>query len=317
MVACRTLKRRKVGNRFAAFRANAKAAIRRVKAKIRHMALTTVPMILSGGKLRKTKSVSRIDLVERTVGFDHLPDALDGLRVTHLTDLHIGTLIQPDRLQGIVDITNNFGGDLIAVTGDFVDLSLKVLDQVIDAMAQLKAPLGVYFVPGNHDYLDNGPRLIDAFRAAKLRMLMNESETLERDGRRIVVSGIDFPHKKKEMKTYVQQAMHQAPRRKPDDLRILLSHHPNAFDVAVNHHVDLTLAGHTHGGQVVVTNRGKKGSIGLGSIAHRYPRGLYQRGNAFLYVNSGVGSWFPLRVKCPAEVACITVRCAPEPMDEA
>ncbi len=302
-----------MGERFDAFSTRAKQSFRRVKAKLRHAALTTMPIWLSGGRLTKTRSVNHIQIIERTLGLDNLPDALDGLRITHLTDMHIGSLVKPDRLAGIVESTNALAGDLIAVTGDFVDLSLKVLDDVVAAMAMLRAPLGVYFVPGNHDYLDNGPKLIAGFRSAGLRMLMNESTTLEHRDQRIVISGIDYPHKKSEMKTFVRAAMHEAPRHREQDLRILLSHHPNAFDTAIDHHVDLTLAGHTHGGQLVLTNhRGKKGSIGVGSLAHRYPRGLYQKGSHYLYVNSGVGSWFPLRVKCPAEIACLTLRCTPE-----
>jgi len=302
-----------VGERYNRFKAKAKQSLRRVKAKLRHAALTTVPIWLSRGGLSRTKSVLDVHLLERTVALDNLPDALDGLRIAHLTDLHIGSLVKPDRLPGIVASTNALKGDLIAVTGDFVDLSLSVIDEVIRAMSQLTAPLGVYFVPGNHDYLDNGPKLIQHFRDAGLRILMNESLTVSHRDHRIVISGVDFPHKPKDMRGFVRTALHGAPRHRKDDLRILLSHHPNAFDAAIDHHVDLTLAGHTHGGQVVFTNdRGKKGSIGLGSFAHRYPRGLYQRGQSYLYVNSGVGSWFPLRVKCPAEIACLTLRCSPE-----
>ncbi len=289
-----------------------------MKAKIRHAALTRMPIWLSRGRLRRVKSVSQIHIVERSIGLGDLPDALDGLRIAHLTDLHIGSLVTPSRLAAIVDQTNAVGGDVIAVTGDFVDLSLDVLDEVVAAMKTLAAPLGVYFVPGNHDYLDNGPRLIKAFRDAGLRMLMNESTTLEYEGHRVIVSGIDWAHKAADMRQFVRDAMHGAGRHRQDDLRILLSHHPNAFDTAVNHHVDLTLAGHTHGGQLVLSNnRGKKGSIGIGSLAHRYPRGLYRRGSSYLYVNSGVGSWFPWRVNCPAEIACLTLRCEPEPMDSA
>ncbi len=302
-----------MAGRFSQFKDKARQSLRRMKARLRHAALTSVPVWLSRGKLTRTRSLNNVQIIERTIGLDDLPDALDGLRVTHLTDMHIGSLVKPARLASIVESTNALGGDLIAVTGDFVDLSLKVLDEVVHAMTRLQAPLGVYFVPGNHDYLDDGPRLIAAFRNAGLRMLMNESVTLEHRERRIVISGIDYPHKKSEMKSFVRAAMREAPRRRREDLRILLSHHPNAFDAAINHHVDLTLAGHTHGGQLVLTNhRGKKGSIGIGSLAHRYPRGLYRRGRSHLYVNSGVGSWFPLRFKCPAEIACITLRCAPE-----
>lgn len=284
-------------------------SVRRAKAKVRHAAMTHMPMLLSGGKLRQSKSVQHIQPIERDIALPDLPDALDGLRITHLTDLHIGSIVTPDRLPKIVEMTNAFEGDLIAVTGDFVDLSLNVLEPVVEAMKQLRAPMGVYFVPGNHDYLDDGPRLIAAFKAAGLRVLMNESDVIEKDSCRVVVSGIDYPHRKADTRSFVRDALKQAPRYATGDVRLLLAHHPRTFDVATKRRIDLTMSGHTHGGQVVFSNkRGKKGSIGLGSLAHRYPRGLYQRGQQYLYVNSGVGTFFPLRVKCPAEIACLTLK---------
>lgn len=291
---------------------NFRQSVRRTKAKVRHAAMTHMPMWLSGGKLKQSKSVQHIQLIEREIALPDLPDELDGLRITHLTDLHIGSIVTPDRLPAIVELTNAFEGDLIAVTGDFVDLSLNVLEPVVEAMSQLRAPLGVFFVPGNHDYLDDGPRLIEAFRNAGMRMLMNEAECIEHRDRRIVIGGVDYPHRKADMRQFIRTALKQAPRRDACDLRVLLSHHPDAFDIAAKRRIDLTLAGHTHGGQVVLTNkRGKKGSIGLGSLAHRYPRGLYQRGTSYLYVNSGVGTFFPLRVNCPAEIACLTLKSQP------
>ena len=87
------------------------------------------------------------------------------------------------------------------------------------------------------------------------------------------------------------------------DLKILLAHHPHAFDEAHRHAIDLTLSGHTHGGQILFsTKRGKKGSIGLGNVGFRYTRGLYEHGACRLHVSSGVGAWFPIRFRCPAEI---------------
>lgn len=300
-------------SKYRQFRDSATRTVRRLKAHIRHAALTRAPMWLSRGRLADGKAVRDVAAIERTIALPDLPDELDGLRITHLTDLHIGSVIKPTRLPGIVEATNALGGDLIAVTGDYLDLSIKVLDDVIDAMRQLTAPLGVFFVAGNHDYLDDHEALPRRFADAGLRILMNATEVVQRRGKRIVISGVDFPHKPRDMRRFVLRALKGAPRRRPDDLRLLLSHHPNAFDIARQRRVDLTLAGHTHGGQLVLSNtRGKKGSIGIGSLAHRYPRGLYRRGDSYLYVNSGVGSWFPLRVNCPAEIACLTMRCSPE-----
>lgn len=303
--------------RLTEIRSKARQRIRRVKATIRHAALTHAPLWLSGGRLRDARSVTHVSRAERTIDLPRLPDALDGLRIAHLTDLHVGAIFTPARLPAIVSGVNDLAGDIIAVTGDFVDLSLNVLDDVIDAMRQLAAPLGVYFVPGNHDYLEDGQKLIDRFKDAGLRMLMNESVAIEHRGARLIVAGIDYPHQARQMKRLVLRALRSAPPRRDGDARLLLSHHPNAFNIARQRHVDLTLAGHTHGGQVVFSNkRGKKGSIGFASLAHRYPRGLYRHGDSFLYVNSGVGTFFPLRINCPAEIACLTLKASPGDTDE-
>lgn len=249
-------------------------------------------------------------MVRRSIHLPELPERLDGLKITHLSDLHIGRLTTPDHLPHIVDACQRAKGDLIAVTGDFVDFSNNVLDDVINAMRRLEAPLGVYMVVGNHDYLDNGHDLIHRFKDAGLKLLLNQHDAIEHRGCRINISGIDYAHHPRKLAHLVHRTLRGSTQRKASDLSLLLAHHPDAFDTACRHHVDLTLSGHTHGGQVVLSNWwSKKGSVGLGSLAFRYPRGLYRRGNNYLYVTSGVGSWFPLRVNCPAEIALLTLKC--------
>lgn len=239
-----------------------------------------------------------------------LPDALDGLKITHLSDLHIGKLTTPQHLPRILDICDGLQGDLIAITGDFIDLSQSVLVDVIDALKKLEAPLGVYLVPGNHDYLENGPKLVRAFRNAKLNLLMNKSVTIEHRDAKITVAGVDYGHAKNTRASLVRSTMENALKQGPTDLKILLAHHPDAFDEACRYGVDMTLSGHTHGGQLILKHtNGKRGSIGLGAMAFKYPRGLYQRGGKHLHVTSGVGSWFPLRVQCPSEIVSLTLRC--------
>jgi predicted MPP superfamily phosphohydrolase len=93
--------------------------------------------------------------------------------------------------------------------------------------------------------------------------------------------------------------------RKPDGgtFPILLTHHPHAFDVAADAGIPLTLAGHTHGGQLMLSDH-----IGAGSMMFKYWSGLYRRGNSALVVSNGVGNWFPLRINAPAEIVHITLR---------
>ncbi len=93
------------------------------------------------------------------------------------------------------------------------------------------------------------------------------------------------------------------PGRDPDAFTILLAHHPHAFDPAAAAGIPLTLTGHTHGGQLMLTK-----DIGAGPAMFRYWSGLYRKGKRALVVSNGVGNWFPLRINAPAEIAHLTLR---------
>ena len=279
---------------------------KRRRAALRHTLLTRVPMRLLGRRLKSNRPGRHFCVNRRTIDLVDLPDELCGLKITHLSDPHVGELVTPAHLPHIVDAANDLKGDLIAVTGDFIDFTNDYLPSVITAMSRLKAPLGVYFVLGNHDYLDNGEDVKRAFRKAGLNLLVNQTERVTHEGRKITIGGIDWPHAGSQLDPMVRSV---SGKMKSGDLSILLAHHPHAFDTAHDCGIDLTLSGHTHGGQFLLsTRRGKKGSIGLANLGFRYTRGLYQRGKSCLFVSSGVGSWFPLRFRCPAEITLLELR---------
>ncbi len=304
--------------------------VHHAKAKLRHAALTRTPLWLSRGRLRHAKAIRHYRTTELEIGLPGLHSGLEGLRIVHLSDPHVGDLVPVEHLAEVVDAANALKGDLVAVTGDLIDLSHDVLDGVIEAVGRLRAPLGVHFVAGNHDYLQDRDGFIQRFREAGLGLLLNQRLNVQVGGALLTVAGIDYAARRSVLSQHVNQALRSRPigrsnrsgaadsdargprrsqRSDRSDATILLSHHPNAFDAAAKLGVDLTLAGHTHGGQVVMSDkRGKKGSIGLASLAHRYPKGHFQKGDAHLYVTSGIGSWFPLRVKCPPEIAVVTLR---------
>jgi len=143
-----------------------------------------------------------------------------------------------------------------------------------------------------------------------LNLLMNRTLVVEHRDKRIAISGVDYGHTRQERDEFIRRTVEKAQAHLGDaDLKLLLAHHPDAFDEACRHGVDVTLSGHTHGGQVILKHtNGKRGSIGLGAMAFKYPRGLYQRGQHHLHVTSGIGSWFPLRVQCPSEICTLTLR---------
>lgn len=281
---------------------------RRLRAQVRQTALTRIPLWLSGGRVREHPSLRHVVEFRQNIPIPALPPALEGLRIVHLSDLHVGPLLDVACLQHIIDRANRLQPDLIALTGDFVDLSLHNLEDLTSTLRRLQAPLGVWLVLGNHDYLEDGPRLIRHMRQAGLNLLINQTRLLEWRNQRILIAGIDVAHRRRQLAEHVHRTFRQAADHQNVALRILLSHHPAAFDAARRHNVHLTLAGHTHGGQVVWGNNyGKQGLFGLRKLGIRYHRGLYCHGPHFLFVTSGIGSWFPLRIGCPAEIACLTL----------
>ncbi|MBI1373805.1 MAG: hypothetical protein GC159_13860 [Phycisphaera sp.] len=280
---------------------------KRRRAAIRHAIFTRGAVRLTGGRVARPRPGKDFDVNGRVVTLPKLPDALCGMTITHLSDPHVGELITPDHLPHIVESANELGGDLIAVTGDFVDFSNAYLPAVVDAMSKLEAPLGAWFVLGNHDYLDDGAEVCRAFKSAGLNLLMNEGHRLAFRDHAIALGGIDWADKPADLQRLVQHTCRAMPQQA--DLRILLAHHPHAFDAAQELGIGLTLSGHTHGGQLILSNNhGKKGSIGLGNLAFRYTRGLYARGDSRLFVSSGVGSWFPVRIQCPAEITLLELQ---------
>jgi predicted MPP superfamily phosphohydrolase len=280
----------------------------RWRATLRHAAFTRLPVRLSRGRLTSLPSICDVQYIDRAVVVDDLPPAFAGLRITHLSDLHIGELIPPARLGAIIDAANERRGDLVAVTGDFVDLKLNVLDEVIAQLGRLRAPLGVFMVPGNHDYLMDGPRLVRRFHDAGLDLLINEHRVIVHRGARLVVGGIDYSHHAHRLTRFTRRAFDAAPRHDADTMRLLLAHHPHAFDPARDEQgVRLTLAGHTHGGQVVLAEGPRVGRLSLGAMNFRYAHGLYSRNGHHLHVTSGIGASFPWRYRCPAEIVSLTL----------
>jgi hypothetical protein len=273
--------------------------------RLRHAAATRAFGWLSRRRVIRTLPGEHFRRVDHRVPLPHLPKALDGLRICHLTDLHVGRILTADHLPRIVDTANGAEADLIVVTGDLLDNDNAPLNALTKAMAQLHAPLGVYFVLGNHDYRENVGHLISAFDSHGLVLLINQVVQLTHHDRRIAIGGIDWEASDRRTDRLVNRLARHMPQA---DLNILLAHHPHAFDAAAEHGFDLTLSGHTHGGQMLLRrhcDQRLRPSLGLGNLKWRYPQGLYARNGARLFVSNGVGGSFPLRLRCPAEISIL------------
>ena len=261
-------------------------------------------------RLRYT--IERVD-----VPIANLPPELDGLRIAQLSDIHIGDYMPPREIARAVDMANSLQPDISFVTGDFVNGEGDPLDACITELSRLRAPLGVWGCNGNHEIYagveDEAERL---FREKGMRLLRAASAVVEHNGGRFNLLGVDYQrdhmvsgeHTKpelmlREIETLVRRDM-------PN---ILLSHNPNSFHRAAELGIELSLAGHTHGGQIkfeIVDH-----SISPARLITPFVAGLYRLpmdggpGRSALYVNRGLGTLgFPVRIGVPPEITLLTLR---------
>ena len=237
-------------------------------------------------------TLTRFDLRVRdyTLALPNLPAELEGFTLAHVSDLHSGIFCGPTRLKLISDATNDLKADLIVITGDVINTSMSEFPEALAAMKRMEAPRGILLCEGNHDVIP-GPGLVARACAENgLPMLMDRSVVLPVNGKRLVVGGLSWTIQAPS--SFIEGLY---PARQEGDVRLLLAHHPDLFDSAGG--TDLVLAGHTHGGQLMV------GPLGFGPLFFKYWSGLYRKPTTSLIVSNGSGDWFPCRIGAPAEIA--------------
>jgi hypothetical protein len=240
-----------------------------------------------------------------TVTLDRLPQSLDGLRIAQITDLHIGPMVGSEWLRQVVDKVNALKPDLIAVTGDVVDGSVEELRQHVAPLADLAAPLGVYFITGNHEYYSGVDAWCAHIATLGLRVLRNERVSITAGAQQdsFDLAGVDdwashaFPGEGPNLPKALAG-------RNPDKPLVLLAHQPAAIHEAAAHGVDLQLSGHTHGGQIWPFTY-------LVYLQQPYVEGLHRHRDTAtqIYVSAGTGFWGPpMRLGTKAEITHITLR---------
>ena len=249
-------------------------------------------------------AVNRMEL-----SFADLPPAFDGFRLLQISDPHFDAL--PGIEERLCDMAAAEAVDLCVLTGDYLLKNGGPFAQVLPSFARLaaavKAGHGIVAILGNHDPAD----LVPGIEAAGIRVLINESLTIERDGDAIHLTGTDDVHYF--YTDAVPAALGAAPAAlgaAPDGFRIALIHSVEAAGIAADAGFQLYLAGHTHGGQICLPG-GRPVFTHL--TCHRaYARGIWRHGDMVGYTSSGVGvSGIPVRFNCPGEMAVITLRRAP------
>jgi len=269
-------------------------------------AAAVVPAVTLGmGVSGITCAFSDVRIYLKTIHFANLPPALNGLRIFHLSDLHLHNYVTLDDLEEIVVRGKSFNPDLVLVTGDIAD-DLKLLPGAINLINGIKAPLGAYACLGNHEYFRGITEIKREFERSPIPLLINEGVKLSLDNESLYIVAIDDPrHLSGGNKEFFQRTIDTAMTGVTgDDFIVLMSHRPEAFDYASEAGIALTLAGHTHGGQIGINGRSCFESV----WPEHYLWGYYNTGDSHLYTSSGVGHWFPFRMGCPPEAPVIELR---------
>lgn len=244
-----------------------------------------------------------------TIAVRDLPAALDGLTIAHVSDMHAGRFTRDAVLREMTSAANDLRAELILVTGDLINGALHELPEGIAAIRRLDARSGVYMIEGNHDLFPGRAAFESHVKGSGIPLLVNETEQLTVRGHPLQLLGqrwggpVFRRREGNDDATIGASFTELHALRDPAAFPILLAHHPHAFDPAAAAQIPLTLAGHTHGGQLMLN-----AETGFGPVMFRYWSGHYTKGDSHLIVSNGVGNWFPLRTRAPAEIIHLTLR---------
>lgn len=279
--------------------------------------------ILFEGALLNGYFRGRYDFQVRKVGlkFSRLPKSFEGLKIVHLSDLHIGSFEDQAAVQRGIDLVNAQKPDVIVFTGDMVNNRADEAEAWISLFQGLEAPFGKFSILGNHDYgdyaswenrqekIDNLNRLKEIHAEMGFELLCNQSKFVEKDAEKIAIVGVEnwgtasFSQKYADLNQAFEQIS-------PEDFSILLSHDPSHWRAEIlpfQQHIPLTLSGHTHGLQLGV----EIGNLKFSPVQWRYPEwaGLYpHESGQQLYVNRGFGFiGLPARVGILPEITVLTL----------
>jgi predicted MPP superfamily phosphohydrolase len=247
-----------------------------------------------------------LEITRQPIHLARLPRAFQGFRIAQLSDIHIGPFMTQDQIRKYVAIANALKPDLTVLTGDFVTWDPATQQAVVQALSGLTAPFGVFGCLGNHDAwarVEDSITLL--FRQAGIRILRHESVAVATQGESLNLMGIDYTSKRamgSRSEGVVRRFLEGIdPLIDPDRVNILLSHNPDTFDRAAELGIDLSLAGHTHGGQAALEFISPE--IAPSRLVTPYVAGLFGKPGGQLYVNRGIGTiGVPIRIGAPPEI---------------
>lgn len=242
----------------------------------------------------------RLSVREQNIPVPGLPRDLDGLRVAQLTDIHLSPFLSLRELERAVELANETRPHLALVTGDLITTANDPLDDCLRALARLKADAGVFGCMGNHEiYADS--EVYTQVEGARLgmRFLRQQSALLRFGSASLNLAGVDYQHFKRPYLVGAEALT------VPGAFNVLLSHNPDVFPVAVAKGFPLTVAGHTHGGQVRFEIL--RQDLNIARFFTPYVDGLYRgKDGSSIFVSRGIGTIaLPARLGAPPEVALL------------
>lgn len=262
--------------------------------------------------------VRRVD-----VPIDRLPAGLDGLQIVQLSDIHSGEYMPLDEVRRAVNIANELDAHIAFVTGDFISSENDPLEGCVAELARLKAPLGIWGCNGNHEiYAHAEERAEELFRQHGMSLLRQQNRTIDFGGAKFNLIGVDYQRDRMVQGPRPPMLENIEPLIRRDMPNILLSHNPNSFPKAAELGIELSLAGHTHGGQVTVEILDKRYTPArfitpfTAGIYYLPPSGKSEASKTIgglkrsvLYVNRGLGTFaLPARIGVDPEITLLRLR---------
>jgi len=254
--------------------------------------LTLLITALGYVNARRIAQVRHVDVPIAT-----LPAALQGFTIVQITDVHVGPTIGRDYVEAIVASVNGLDADVVAITGDLVDGSVRQLSAHVEPLARLSSRHGTFFVTGNHEYYSGVGAWVSELRRLGLNVLVNEHVVLDHEGASLVLAGVtDFGahHYDASHRSDPGAALAGAPA--DAGAKVLLAHQPRSAGAAARAGFDLQLSGHTHGGQFLPWNFFVR-------FQQPFTAGLERLGRLWVYTSRGTGYWGPpKRFGAPSEI---------------
>jgi predicted MPP superfamily phosphohydrolase len=228
-----------------------------------------------------------------------LPPDLHGLRIAQLSDIHLSTFVPEQLLDTAIGMANELNPHIALVTGDLITTKGDPLDQCLERLKHLRADAGVFGCMGNHEIYAAAERYVEAAAARiGIRFLRSDAQVLRFGNAALNLAGVDYQRRGRPYLRGTETLI------VPDTLNVLLSHNPDVFPVAAAKGFDVTVAGHTHGGQVNFEIIHP--SLNIARFTTPYVYGAYEKDGRQIYVSRGIGTiGVPARLGAPPEVACI------------